>query len=138
MRKTANTEKHDGIVCLRRTPAQVRGNAAESHAESFLTARGCRIIERQYRCKAGEIDLIGLFGQTLLFVEVRMRTNPRFGGAAESVTARKQQRIIRAAQWWLAGPGKLYAGRNCRFDVVAIDGTALASLQWLQNAFDTG
>ena len=138
MRKTAKTEEQEGIVGRRRTPAQVRGTAAESRAEAFLAARGCRTLAKQFRCKAGEIDLICLSGQTLVFVEVRMRTNPRFGGAAESITLAKRQRIIRAAQWWLAGPGRQHAQRSCRFDVVAIDGRAPDEMQWLAGAFDAG
>jgi putative endonuclease len=138
MRKAAKTEEQDGIVGRRHTPAQARGNAAESLAESFLAARGCRTIARQFRCKAGEIDLICLSGQTIVFVEVRIRTNPRFGSAAESVTATKRQRIVRAAQWWLAGPGRLHAQRSCRFDVVAMDGLQPDAMQWFPGAFDAG
>ena len=136
MRKAAKTIGQNGIVGRRHTPAQVRGNAAESLAESFLAARGCRTIARQFRCKAGEIDLICLAGQTLVFVEVRMRTNPRFGSAAESITATKQRRIVRAAQWWLAGPGRQHALRNCRFDVVTMDGLEPDAIRWLPSAFD--
>ncbi len=138
MRKTAKTEEEEGIVGRRHTPAQVRGNTAESRAEAFLAARGCRTLARQFRCKAGEIDLICLSGQTLVFVEVRMRTNPRFGSAAESITLIKRQRIVRAAQWWLAGPGRQHAQRCCRFDVVAIDGLAPDAMQWFAGAFEAG
>lgn len=136
MRKAAKTEGQDGIVGRRHTPAQVRGNAAESLAEAFLQARGCRTLARQFRCKAGEIDLICLAGQTLIFVEVRMRGSARFGTAAESITISKRQRIVRAAQWWLAGPGRQHAQRGCRFDVVAIDGSQHDAMQWLPGAFD--
>ncbi len=64
-----------------------RGRHAESLAAAFLQQRGLKLVERNYRCRFGEIDLVAREGKTLVFVEVRMRTSARFGGAAASITA---------------------------------------------------
>lgn len=98
-----------------------------------------RLLERNYRVAAGprrhagEVDLILLDRDgTLVFVEVRARADTSHGGAAASVTARKQQRLIYAAQHYLL---RYASPPACRFDVVAIDGPVLT---WLQGAFDAG
>ena len=74
------------------TPKQVAGNAAEDLASAHLERAGLRILTRNYRVRGGEIDCIALDGNTLVFVEVRLRRNTRFGGAAASIDGRKQQR----------------------------------------------
>src|ERR1044072_679376 len=75
-----------------------RGVAAEELAAAFLQEHGLRIIARNYRCRLGEIDLVALERGTTVFVEVRQRSSSAFGGAAASITARKQARLIRAAR----------------------------------------
>lgn len=91
------------------------------------------------RCRGGEIDLIAQDHGTIVFVEVRLRTNPRFGTAADSITVRKRQRIILAARWWLCGAGARYASQPCRFDCVLFDRTADdARPDWLRDAFSAG
>ncbi|MFX7820786.1 YraN family protein, partial [Acinetobacter baumannii] len=77
----------------------------EDAALVYLQQQGLRLLERNWRCKAGEIDLIMQDDATLVFVEVRRRKNDRFGGAAASVTWHKQQKLIRAAQWYLQQAG---------------------------------
>ena len=118
---------------------KTRGDAAEDAALAHLQAAGLRLLERNYRVgagpsrRAGEVDLImGDRDGTLVFVEVRARMGDSHGGAAASVTAKKQQRLIYAAQHYLQ---RQASPPPCRFDVVAIDG---ASLTWLQGAFDAG
>lgn len=138
MRKSIQADEQGGIVDRRYTPAQARGNAAESLAKAFLAQQGCRTIARQFRCKAGEIDLICLCSASVVFVEVRMRGSARYGSAAESITATKRQRLVRAAQWWLAGPGQEHAHRACRFDVVVFDQLSPEGLHWIPAAFDAG
>ena len=108
-----------------------RGDAAEALAAAYLEARGLRILARNYRCKAGEIDLIALSGTTTVFVEVRARTSDRFGGAAASITAAKRGRLLRTARHYLAQQG---GERACRFDVVLLSGAA-SQIEWIQNAF---
>lgn len=111
------------------------GDAAEDQARSHLEGAGLRVVEKNYRCRRGEIDLIMQQGNTLVFVEVRYRRNAHFGSAAESVTATKQQRIITAASHYLACSKQTNAA--CRFDVVAISGEGRQQLEWIKDAFQT-
>ena len=111
-----------------------KGDAAEDTALRHLQAAGLRLLERNYRTPGrggGEIDLIlrALDG-TLVFVEVRQRTSSTHGGAAASVSATKQRRIIFAARHYLM---RLREPPPCRFDVVVVEP---AELQWLRAAFD--
>ncbi|NYT68519.1 YraN family protein [Pusillimonas noertemannii] len=114
------------------SPTQRLGRRAEERAWRHLEAAGARVLEHNLRCRAGEIDLVCLQGGVLVFVEVRHRHSGRFGGAAASVDQAKQQRLARAAAWFLPKLARRhFAGRvpACRFDVVAIDGSELT---WLQ------
>lgn len=108
-----------------------RGDAAEALAAAFLEARGLKVVARNFRCRAGEIDLIALSGPTTVFVEVRARTSDRFGGAAASVTAAKRKRLLKTARYYLAQQG---GQRACRFDVVLLSGAA-RDIEWIQDAF---
>lgn len=105
-----------------------RGHEAETLAACHLEAHGLRLLERNFRVRGGEIDLICRDGRTLVFVEVRLRSRSDFGGAAASITAAKQRRIILAARHYLAGK----ADCDCRFDCILLDGE---QLEWLRNAF---
>lgn len=105
------------------------GLLAEAQAARFLAARGLKVIARNYRCRGGEIDLVCRDGATLVFVEVRLRTNRAFGGAAGSITSSKQRRIALAARHYLAGK----PWPACRFDAVLLDGE---TIDWIRNAFD--
>lgn len=107
------------------------GGAAERLAAAFLEREGLRILERNYRCRFGEIDLIAVTHATLVFVEVRARVSEAYGGAAGSITAAKRRRIVAAARHYLAShPAK----RACRFDVVLVRGHEQA-IEWLTDAF---
>ena len=108
-----------------------RGEPAENLAVAFLEREGLQILERNYRCKAGEIDVIAQNGKTLVFVEVRARTSDRFGGAAESITAAKRARVVRAAQHYLV---RHKIDKACRFDVVLVSGGD-QRVEWLPGAF---
>ncbi len=105
-----------------------RGREAEERAARHLERHGLRIVERNFRVRGGEIDLICRDGKVLVFVEVRQRSRSDFGGAGGSITVSKQRRIILAAQHYLAGK----ADCDCRFDCVLLDGDGL---EWLKNAF---
>jgi putative endonuclease len=98
---------------------------------------GLRLLERNYRCRGGEIDLVMLEGATLVLVEVRLRTSAEFGGAAASVARSKQRRFILAAKHLLlTRPG--YRRMGVRFDVVAIDAGSTADtpcVSWIRDAF---
>lgn len=126
------------IVERQRTNAQASGEQAERLAEAYLARQGYRTLTRNYRCKAGEIDLICLHASSLVFVEVRLRSNASFGSAADSVTAQKRERIIRAANWWLCGPGHRHASRPCRFDVITLNKLSDDAIEWIPGAFDAG
>lgn len=110
------------------------GRGGEEIAALHLAERGLAIRERNVRYKDGEIDLVAEEGPVLVFVEVRRRKAAETGTAAESVTARKRARVVRAARRWLARhPGE--AARPVRFDVVAVDGEPPA-VAWIRGAFD--
>ena len=94
---------------------RARGRHAEDIAATFLQQQGLALVARNYQCRFGEIDLIARDGDTLVFVEVRMRANDAFGGAAASITARKRDKLLRTARHYLSGLARTPA---CRFDAV--------------------
>ena len=107
----------------------------ERRAEAMLCAQGMQCVARNHRCRGGELDLVMLADQQLVFVEVRYRRGVRFGTAAESVDARKQQRLIRAAEDFLMCFPQ-FANHPCRFDVMALYGDADApGCDWIAGAF---
>src|SRR6185436_20249498 len=103
------------------------GARAEELCAGLLRAAGMRIIERNWRCRHGEIDLIAEEGRILVFAEVRMRSGTSFGGAAESVTGAKRDRILAAARLYLQRRPQA----SCRFDVFLVEG-APASVRWIR------
>jgi putative endonuclease len=115
-----------------RLSARDRGLDAEAAAARLLESKGLAIVARNYRTRFGEVDLVAREGATLVFVEVRRRSSPAFGGAAASVDARKQARIVAAARHYLARLGEEPA---CRFDVVTWDGDP-GLPAWIRGAFD--
>jgi putative endonuclease len=110
---------------------QAKGAAAEQLAADYLVRQGLSVIERNFRVKGGEIDLICRDGKTTVFVEVRLRTRSDFGGAAASITATKQARLILAARHWLLRHGET----PCRFDCMLLDGLESKNIEWLRDAF---
>jgi putative endonuclease len=111
---------------------QAAGAAAEALAEAFLLRQGLRVLERNWRVRGGEIDLICEHQGGLVFVEVRLRQRSDFGGAGASITAAKQRRLILAARHYLAGKRE----RTCRFDAILLSGLTEASIEWIRNAFE--
>lgn len=107
------------------------GDDAERAAERYLMTHGLSLVERNFRTRFGEIDLIMRDGDSLVFVEVRLRKNDDFGGAAASIGAHKQRRIVAAAQQYIAA---LRSPPPCRFDAVLMMGT---QIEWLKDAFGT-
>ena len=112
---------------------KVIGDLAEALAARFLEQRGMRVITRNFHCRGGEIDLVCRDGKVLVFVEVRLRRNAAFGGAAASITVTKQRRIILAAQYYLTANKK--AECDCRFDCILLDGHAENPIEWIRDAF---
>lgn len=113
-----------------RSPAQEQGRQWEQVALAHLRRHGLALVETNFRCKGGEIDLVMRDGGALVFVEVRQRAGAEHGGAAASVTPAKIRRLVRAAQTYLL---RFPRTPPCRFDVVAIDGDRL---DWLRNAIE--
>ena len=117
--------------------SQDSGRSAEDFAEGYLRRQGLRLLERNWRCRSGELDLVMLDGDTVVFVEVRYRRYSAWGGALESVDLRKRQKLIRAAQLFLQQESRL-AKHPCRFDVVALGQTGKdQEPNWIRNAFDS-
>jgi len=119
-----------------RNTKPTRGSLAEQQALDHLEAAGLTLLQRNFRCRLGEIDLVMQDGDCIVFVEVRFRSAAGFGGAAETVDRRKQQRLASSAAIFL---GRQAAGDDhpVRFDVVAIDSAedGAVRLQWLRDAF---
>ena len=114
---------------------QELGKLGEELAVRELQRRGYVILERRYRTRHGEIDIVARDGETLVFVEVKARADAEFGTAADAITPAKQRRVVRMAEDYLAR--RRVGDRPCRFDVVAImlDGRAQA-VEVFPEAFD--
>jgi putative endonuclease len=110
------------------------GREGEDRAAKFLAQRGYRILERNYRTRSGEIDLIALDRGVVVFVEVKTRTSNAFGAPELAVTPQKQRRMLKAALGYMKYK-KLHQV-PCRFDVVAISGAAGPEVELIQNAFE--
>ena len=108
-----------------------RGAEAEALAAAFLEGRGLEVLERNFRCRLGEIDLVARDGETIVFVEVRRRASSAFGGAAASITSAKQLKILRAARFYLSRQRVTPA---CRFDALLIEGDP-PRIDWIRDAF---
>lgn len=118
-----------------RTERQQHGDQAEQAACSFLTARGLRLLHQNYRCKHGEIDLIMQHRDTIVFIEVRFRSNPRYGSGADTVDRHKQAKLYATAQHYLLQYPQA-ARHACRFDVVSIhQEPAIENIDWIADAF---
>jgi putative endonuclease len=125
-------ESGDGVPDAR--PARAaRGAAAESTALAWLQKKGLKLVERNWRCKAGELDLVLRDGPSLVMVEVRLRSSNDFGGAAASIDAKKRAKLVAAARLYLAR----LPDCPCRFDVVTMSDPAGRDLEWIRNAFDS-
>lgn len=114
-----------------------KGARAEKSARRFLQQQGLTLLQANFACKSGEIDLIMLDQGTLIFVEVRSRGHSRFGNAASSIDKSKQQKIRKAAAVYLQ-KYREHSHRICRFDAISIDnhdGTGQNSLKWIKSAF---
>ncbi|WP_438943565.1 YraN family protein [Pseudomonas zhanjiangensis] len=120
------------------TSTQARGQAAEALARAHLEQRGLRLLAQNWHCRRGELDLVMLDADTVVFVEVRYRRHTAWGGAIESVDARKRDKLTIAATHFLQQQSR-WAKHPCRFDVIAItaEGNSPPQLNWIQNAFDT-
>jgi putative endonuclease len=110
------------------------GQQAEQQALDFLQNQGLKLQERNFRCKTGEIDLVMRDAETLVFVEVRFRQSNDFGHALETVTQKKQRKLIASANRYLQVN---HIDSACRFDIVALNGSGSAPIEWIKNAIQT-
>lgn len=108
------------------------GSEIESAACKWLEQQGLAIVERNYRCKLGEIDIVAREGDTIIFIEVRKRSHPGFGDGFSSVDYRKQQKLLRTARRYLQ-ERKYFDQYPCRFDIVSA--RSATQLEWLRDAF---
>lgn len=112
------------------------GTTYEDLAVAYLQQQNLHILQRNFSCKLGEIDVIAQDNDALIFAEVRYRKNSVYGGAAASVTTTKQRKIIRTAQFFLQT--RIWAQQtNCRFDVIAITQSMQSpTIEWIKDAFN--
>jgi putative endonuclease len=110
--------------------------AAEERAAEYLRAAGLVVLARNLRCRAGELDVVGLDGDVLAVVEVRQRSRTDFGGAPGSVTSVKQRKIIRTVRFFLL-QRPAWRGLTIRFDVLCLEGMVQGAhrITWLKDAF---
>lgn len=109
----------------------MNGHEAEQLAASFLQRQGLTLLEQNYRCRFGEIDLIMQDQQAIVFVEVKMRASESFGGAAASISASKQKKLLHTARHYLS---QLSTEPPCRFDALLITGEN-HQIDWIKDAF---
>ncbi|MFT4136097.1 YraN family protein [Microbacterium sp.] len=100
----------------------IRGRAGEERAVRYLTAQGYAVLDRNWRCPLGELDIVAARGGDLVVVEVKTRRSDRFGHPFEAVDARKRRRLWRLAAAWAGDHAPLARGRRLRLDVVGITG----------------
>lgn len=110
-----------------------KGKKTEEIAAKYLREKGWKILEQNYVCKFGEIDLIALDGDAIVFVEVKYRSRDYYGDPGEAVTLYKQRRISRAACWYLIE--HQWDDRVCRFDVICIYGNK--TMRHIEQAYDS-
>ena len=111
---------------------RAKGIDAETMACEYMTAHGMTVLERNYACKTGEIDIVAEDGGYLIFCEVKARKNALYGYPVEAVTPQKITQIVRTAQWYLKSKRKVDA--DVRFDLALVD-TTKETLDYIPNAF---
>lgn len=113
-----------------------KGQITEQFAERYLSARGLKLLDKNYHCRQGEIDLIMKDKNTYVFIEVKYRQSNHFGGAIAAVSANKQQKIKHCVTFYLQQSGLNEYNTPCRIDVVALQGDINnPEVTWLANAF---
>ena len=110
----------------------IRGDRSEQLACNYLEKQGLQLIDKNFRCKYGELDLIMRDDKALIIVEVRFRKSNQFGGAIESISRKKQSRIIATTQYYLSTHR---VDSSIRFDVIAMSNDN--DINWIKNAFQS-
>lgn len=111
------------------------GNIAEDIAADYLSRHGLTLIDRNFHCRFGEIDLIGFEQETLIFAEVRYRKNEKYLAVVETIDQRKCRKLVITSQYFL-NKHRTYQSCQCRYDVIAITGELnKPAIEWIKNAF---
>lgn len=112
------------------------GKKGELLAEKFLIQKGINIIKKNYFTNYGEIDLIGIEKSTIIFTEVKLRNNNKFGSAVEAINNKKIKHLKKAAEFFLSQTDLYY--KDCRFDIVYImlNRDGLYKIEWIQNCIN--
>jgi len=115
---------------------KIFGRWGEDAAEKFLKRKGYRILARNYRTRGGELDIVAMDGETLVFIEVKSRRSERFGGPIEAVDANKRARMAKAAFAYMSN--ELDSTPRCRFDVVGVrsNGDGPETYELVRDAFE--
>ena len=114
------------------------GHHIETQVAHYLGQKGFQLLQRNFRCRTGEIDLIGRHGEYLVFVEVRYKAKEAFSSALESITPSKQRKILLTAQGYITWHTWAHH-LPCRIDVVCVTGDLKKlTINWIQNAFGAG
>jgi putative endonuclease len=112
------------------------GHLAETTSAKHIEKQGLKVVERNFRSRRGEIDIVALDQDSLVFVEVRYRRSLNYGHPLETVDFRKQSKLVATAQYFLRKYPQ-YANRDCRFDVIALAGHPVrGQIEWIKNAFE--
>jgi putative endonuclease len=114
-------------------PRHRLGARAEQSAAEALRVQGYQVLEQRFRYRRTDVDIVARRGAVIVFVEVKSRSDGRYGQASEAVTARKQASVVRAASVWLSRHGRAWDA--VRFDVITV---SEGKLEWLQDAFRPG
>ncbi|GAW94544.1 MULTISPECIES: YraN family protein [Colwellia] len=113
-----------------------KGKISEQFAQQFLVEQGLSLIDKNYHCRQGEVDLIMLDGDTYVFIEVKYRKSKAFGGALAAIPSSKQQKVKHCVTFYLHQAGLNEYNTPCRIDVVALEGDINnPQVTWLKNAF---
>lgn len=116
-------------------PAIQSGKIAEDIAANYLARQGLKLIVRNFRCRFGEIDLIGLDRETLVFIEVRYRHNENRLAVIETIDQHKCRKLVITSEYYLI-KYRNYQSYQCRYDVIAITGELdKPAIEWIKNAF---
>ncbi len=121
---------------INKDTSHARGKTTEAFAEQYLIKQGLTFVERNVHCRQGEVDLIMLDGDTVVFIEVKYRKNNHFGSAIEAVSLAKQNKIKHCVAFYFHKSNLNEYNTPCRFDVIALEGNInQPQVTWLKNAF---
>ncbi len=116
-------------------PANHAGKIAENIAAKYMTNNGLKLIDQNFHCRFGEIDLIGLENEVLSFIEVRYRKDEKYLAVVETIDKHKCRKIIISSEYYLS-KHKNYRSYQCRYDVLTITGELdKPVIEWIKNAF---